>query len=289
LVSRNRCYADKFLVLVKNQLFMNVAAWNHGSSLSFSNVILEGMCEKSFWQVSSTLSEASSKNQCSIYLYDFCQSLCLISTKVLEFLMKNMILSQDKSDATYIFNVEKLLLILPLEFENQPECGYVFCSQRLWRRSQATAHYLLKVSKKYHQAKARRLVNRHQGQCLLEDNELHRVAKVRNSLVLLHSFGLVIPAWVNGSQIYFRALMIFLFFRHCFMMLPRQGGEQQLKSVKQKHICFQARTQGGDAGDESPPPDLKRCWHDTWFHWKSSPKYCCTAHHPLKMLKIDLC
>jgi len=45
--------------------------------------------------------------------------------------MKNMILSQDKSDATYIFNVEKLLLILPLEFENQPECGYVFCSQRL--------------------------------------------------------------------------------------------------------------------------------------------------------------
>jgi len=33
----------------------------------------------------------------------------------------------------------------------------------------------------------------------------------------------------------------------------------------------------GDAGDASPPPDLKRCSHDTWFHWKSSPKiflYC---------------
>jgi len=26
-----------------------------------------------------------------------------------------------------------------------------------------------------------------------------------------------------------------------------------------------------------PPPELERCWHDTWFHWKSSPKifsYC---------------
>ena len=35
----------------------------------------------------------------------------------------------------------------------------------------------------------------------------------------------------------------------------------------------------GDAGDASPPPDLKRCWHDPWFHWKSSPKYFCTAHY----------
>jgi len=34
---------------------------------------------------------------------------------------------------------------------------------------------------------------------------------------------------------------------------------------------------GGDAGDACPPPDLKRCWYDTWFHWNSSPKiflYC---------------
>jgi len=26
-----------------------------------------------------------------------------------------------------------------------------------------------------------------------------------------------------------------------------------------------------------PPPDLNRCWHDTWFHWNSSAKvflYC---------------
>ena len=33
----------------------------------------------------------------------------------------------------------------------------------------------------------------------------------------------------------------------------------------------------GDAGDASPPPDLKMHWHDTWFYWKSSPKiflYC---------------
>jgi len=28
-----------------------------------------------------------------------------------------------------------------------------------------------------------------------------------------------------------------------------------------------------------PPPDRKRCSHDTWFHWKSSPKYICTAHY----------
>ena len=46
----------------------------------------------------------------------------------------------------------------------------------------------------------------------------------------------------------------------------------------------QARTQGGGCRECTPPPDLKRCWHDTWFHWKSSPKiflYC--------TLKINLC
>jgi len=40
--------------------------------------------------------------------------------------------------------------------------------------------------------------------------------------------------------------------------------------------CNQARTQGGCRGC-IPSPDLKRCWHYTWFHWKSSPKiflYC---------------
>ena len=39
----------------------------------------------------------------------------------------------------------------------------------------------------------------------------------------------------------------------------------------------QARTQGGGCIPCIPPPDLQRCWHDTWFHWKSSPKiflYC---------------
>jgi len=45
----------------------------------------------------------------------------------------------------------------------------------------------------------------------------------------------------------------------------------------------------GDARDASPPPDLKRCWHDTWFHSTSSPKYFCTAHYSLKMLKFNLC
>jgi len=26
-------------------------------------------------------------------------------------------------------------------------------------------------------------------------------------------------------------------------------------------------------------PPHKRCWYDAWFHWKSSPKYFCTAHY----------
>jgi len=38
------------------------------------------------------------------------------------------------------------------------------------------------------------------------------------------------------------------------------------------------RQPGADTeGDASSPPDLNRCWHETWFHWKSSPKiflYC---------------
>jgi len=42
--------------------------------------------------------------------------------------------------------------------------------------------------------------------------------------------------------------------------------------------CSQARTQGGCRGC-IPPPDLNRCWNDTWFHWKSSPKYFCTVHY----------
>jgi len=36
-----------------------------------------------------------------------------------------------------------------------------------------------------------------------------------------------------------------------------------------------------------PPPDLERCWHDIWFHLKPSPKYFCTAHYLLKMLKFN--
>jgi len=48
------------------------------------------------------------------------------------------------------------------------------------------------------------------------------------------------------------------------------------KRKSQSSTCpRQARTQGGCRG--CPPPDLKRCWHGTWFHWKSSPKYFCTA------------
>jgi len=35
----------------------------------------------------------------------------------------------------------------------------------------------------------------------------------------------------------------------------------------------------GDAGDASALPDLNGCWNDTWFHWKSSPKYFCTVHY----------
>jgi len=37
----------------------------------------------------------------------------------------------------------------------------------------------------------------------------------------------------------------------------------------------------GMQGMHPPQPDLKWCWHDTWFHWKSSPKYFCTAHYSL--------
>jgi len=40
-----------------------------------------------------------------------------------------------------------------------------------------------------------------------------------------------------------------------------------------------AGTGGGMQGMHPPPSDLKRYWHDTWFHCKSSPKYFCTAHY----------
>ena len=70
----------------------------------------------------------------------------------------------------------------------------------------------------------------------------------------------------------------------CFVNQKRSGNPI-VYFLKGSRSCVQARTQGGCI----PPPDLKRCWHDTWFHWKSSTKYFCTAHHPLKMLKIDLC
>jgi len=41
-------------------------------------------------------------------------------------------------------------------------------------------------------------------------------------------------------------------------------------------VCFVARR--GHRGGCITPLDLKRCWHNTWFHWKSSPKCFCTAH-----------
>jgi len=49
------------------------------------------------------------------------------------------------------------------------------------------------------------------------------------------------------------------------------------------HVLFVkvVRRRGYKGGMHPPTTDLKRCWHDTWFHWKSSPKYFCTAHYPL--------
>jgi len=39
---------------------------------------------------------------------------------------------------------------------------------------------------------------------------------------------------------------------------------------------------GADTGgDESPPPYLKRRWHDTWFIENHRQKYFCTAHYSL--------
>ena len=84
--------------------------------------------------------------------------------------------------------------------------------------------------------------------------------------------------------------------------------EAQLRKIRDQRVCHtvvhtagwtsllhtncsyatQAQTQGGCRGC-IPPPDLKRCWHDTWFHWKSSLKYFCTAHYSLKMLQFNLC
>jgi len=51
-------------------------------------------------------------------------------------------------------------------------------------------------------------------------------------------------------------------------------GDTAADRVSAPAFCAQARTQGVM---HPPPPDLERCWHDTWFHWKSSPKiflYC---------------
>jgi len=66
--------------------------------------------------------------------------------------------------------------------------------------------------------------------------------------------------------------------------LFRNAHEQDLRdSYFGRSIYVQALTQGGCRGC-IPPPDLNRCWHDTWFHWKSSTKiflYC--------TLKINLC
>jgi len=46
-----------------------------------------------------------------------------------------------------------------------------------------------------------------------------------------------------------------------------------------KFITFVHRTGAETGGMQGmhPPQDPTRCWHDTWFHWKSSPKrfsYC---------------
>ena len=54
-----------------------------------------------------------------------------------------------------------------------------------------------------------------------------------------------------------------------------------------RRLWWSRRRHRGGAGDASPQPDLKRCWHDTWFHWKSSPKICLYSAL-LKSLKINL-
>jgi len=57
----------------------------------------------------------------------------------------------------------------------------------------------------------------------------------------------------------------------------------QTKTPEKEHVNMaiqQARTQGGCRGC-IPPTNLKRCWHDTWFHQKSSPKYFFTAYYTL--------
>jgi len=41
-----------------------------------------------------------------------------------------------------------------------------------------------------------------------------------------------------------------------------------------------ADTGGGCRGCITPL-DLRGCWHDTWFHWKSPTKYFWTAHYSL--------
>jgi len=43
-------------------------------------------------------------------------------------------------------------------------------------------------------------------------------------------------------------------------------------------VCAGADT-GGDAGDASLPPDLKRYYHGTWFHCKLLQKCFCTVHY----------
>ena len=58
-----------------------------------------------------------------------------------------------------------------------------------------------------------------------------------------------------------------------------------------RQTCFMPRVPSmrGYRGRMHPPPDLKRCWNDTWFDWKASPKCFGTAHYSLKMLKFNLC
>jgi len=63
---------------------------------------------------------------------------------------------------------------------------------------------------------------------------------------------------------------------HVLAVQKKQTNFNACFQFASKFKQYQTRTQGGCRGC-IPPPDPKRCWHDTWFHWESSPKiflYC---------------
>jgi len=59
--------------------------------------------------------------------------------------------------------------------------------------------------------------------------------------------------------------------RHQSLSLPRTS-HRRASFHRCRRLALQSlsgkRTQGGCNGC-TPPPDIERCWHDTWFHCKS--------------------